>query len=230
MDNTLEYLLSRGLVRKGADGNDYIIIKSPKSPRGSAQTVGASSEYAVKVSDFLKAFAKVSGNNVSFNNTNTGLTADTVQAAIAELSGLTTIVNISSAQILAMGTTAVQLLPAPGVGEYYDVEKILLEVTGTVNYTVAADAYLYVYDNIFSAVYASDLLGGYASLDEQSTIAKMVSSPATISADDVPRIAGLGIGRELKLEYYSDGGPANPTLGNGTMRAIIEYKIRTFGA
>jgi hypothetical protein len=35
-----------------------------------------------------------------------------------------TIVNISSAQILAMGTTPIELLPAPGVGKYYEFDII----------------------------------------------------------------------------------------------------------
>ena len=152
-----------------------------------------------------------------------------VNSVIEDLGYEIAIVNISSAQILNMGSVGVELLPAPGEGMYYDVEKIMLEISGTVNYTVNSDAYLYVYDNIFSASYASDILGGYANLDEQKVISKMISSPATISADNVPRLSGLTTNRPLTLEYYSDGGPTNPTGGNGTMRVKIYYKIVEFG-
>lgn len=47
-----------------------------------------------------------------------------------------TIVNISSAQILNMGSSPIELLPQPGANKYYDIEKIIFEFTqGTDTYS-----------------------------------------------------------------------------------------------
>lgn len=50
---------------------------------------------------------------------------------------LTQVVNISSAQILTLGSSPVTLLTAPGANKYYDVKKVIVEYTyGTVEYAL----------------------------------------------------------------------------------------------
>ena len=133
-----------------------------------------------------------------------------------------TTVNISSAQILAMnsGSNPIELLPAAGVGKYYEIEKIVLEYTHlTTPYNCASDFFFLVMGGAINfstgilqnsadsvcicrwATYFDELDGGFA------------VSPRT--------------GINIPLRFYSNG---DVILGDGTIRAIITYKVRTFGA
>ena len=133
----------------------------------------------------------------------------------------TTIVNISSAQILAMGTTPIELLPAAGAYKYYDVEKIILEYTNnTTAYSLVDDFLRVTYSTL-----------GY-SIDKQVITAGV---DALCIADST---YGISVGNQLfsqallpnaSIELTTDNS-ANPTLGDGTLRVIITYTTRTFGA
>jgi hypothetical protein len=146
-----------------------------------------------------------------------------------------TIVNISSAQILNMGTTPVELLPAPGVDKYYDVEKIIIE-------------------NIFNLVaYSTRVLKisdeagivAYLELSEhQGNLVTVVNpftppNPIPFYVDDgdggtatanVNFIKNFDTDRRIIITALGfDLEPLDPTDGDGALRAIIKYKVRTFG-
>ena len=146
----------------------------------------------------------------------------TVVNAIPE-SPTTAIVNISSAQILAMGSSPIELLPAPGAGKYYSIDKVVLE-----------------YTHISSGYTLADLL----TLSQTSSYLTILSAAIITNSGNRAMVTTKGVGsldlvNEAALSEISDintaitlgtYGNSNPTLGNGTMRAIITYTVRTFGA
>jgi len=143
---------------------------------------------------------------------------DGVATPIGGGSGYTeTIVNISSAQILAMGTTPIELLPVAGANAYYDIDKIVLEY----NYNTTAYA---------NAPQPMPSMGNF--------YAEIVVDFLTSTNNDVVIINDFGrtptgsyeryiINQSLTLGDYNS---ANPTLGDGTLRVKMYYKIITFGA
>lgn len=133
----------------------------------------------------------------------------------------TTVVNISSAQILTMGTTPITLLPAPGVGMYYDIDKVVFEYTHvTTPYTFSVgDSMLITAPSI-----------GTVDVEIFSIIsfdAVIVFDGRQISPNNFayPNLSALNVPSELRMASIVD-----PTLGDGTLRAIITYTVRTFGA
>lgn len=105
---TLEYLIKEGLVRVSAENTDYVIIKTFTNSRGTQSTAAQTSEYAVKLSDFLAALEESAdiaavqaaltahindttdahdASAVSYVNTTSGLTAVDLQAAVDEIDG-----------------------------------------------------------------------------------------------------------------------------------------------
>jgi len=93
----LEYLIKEGLVRISPDDSDYIVIKSFTNPRAHLSTKAQTSEYVVKISDFMIAMGSLNLtahiNDLiaahiasAIANSPTGnLLATDVQAALAEL-------------------------------------------------------------------------------------------------------------------------------------------------
>jgi len=123
----------------------------------------------------------------------------------------TKVVDISSAEILAMGTTPIELLPTPGVGKYYEIENIILEYTHVSSpySTFASLAFLLGTNPLFY-------------IDGMIT----VSSNSFKKGTDTQFLANL-LNTALNL---STADSSDPTLGDGTLRVIIKYKTRTFGA
>lgn len=142
---------------------------------------------------------------------------------IASMSGgsdyTETIVNISSAEILAMGTSPVELLPAAGVNSYYDLEKIVLE-----------------YTHVTTAYTLLDLIGVYGNVTTYGLIYdNLISSSEDMSYLFTPIGAsdntGAGYAEKMnKNIVLSTVTSTNPEDGDGTIRVIIYHKTRTFGA
>lgn len=130
-----------------------------------------------------------------------------------------TIVNISSEQILSIGDTPIELLPAPGEGKYYDIKQILLEYSaGTTTYTFEISDLLRVLGyGVLEATFISD-----APFD-------MVFNPngSEISPNNTASGQFSFINFPVNLTVLSE---VNPTGGNGTLRAKIYHKTITFGA
>ena len=134
-----------------------------------------------------------------------------------------TIVNISSAQILAMGTTPIELLPAPGVGKYYDIDKITFEYThNTTAYTYSS--YLYVYGQTEYGVVTSLIT------DPNDKVWILRPNGTTPPVDGVENYS-FGYGEQLNNSVtIGTWDASNPTLGDGTLRVKVYYKTITFGS
>lgn len=146
---------------------------------------------------------------------------ETAFTAINALGGYTeTIVNISSAQILSMGSSPVQLLPAAGAGNYYDW-YVELEFTANSTPYTYSESYISVLGN--NSVFFSECLTGGAD-------AQYILKPSLELNDSVEGInytLGLALNQALLLKGYNS---TNPTLGDGTMRVKVYHKTITFGA
>jgi hypothetical protein len=149
------------------------------------------------------------------------------------------IVNISSADILSMGTTPIELLPAIGVNKYYDIDIIVFEMNLS-NYSLGGDTADFLKLDYNGAdithVISSKLIQSYEpcilvikNFYQKSTV-NIVSGPfgdlagAVVEPNSViyPQVAVNNI-------TLSTVDETNPTDGTDTMRAIIKYKVRTFG-
>lgn len=127
-----------------------------------------------------------------------------------------TIVNISSAQILSMGTSPIELLPAPGAGKYYDWYAIFEYNYGTAAYTNSAlavdftDDYIMI-ENIINA--------------SEDKYAKAFIVPYNNISGEMRSFA-YSLNKAITFTSYE----GNPTDGDGTLRAIIYHKTITFGS
>lgn len=134
-----------------------------------------------------------------------------------ELDGtIYTEVSISSAQIKAMGTTPIELLPAPGAGSYLEIDKCILE------YTAGATAYVFGIASNFGVRLGGSTVGseyGVGTLGNTSDNIMIFStshSPSTYLEN-----------RSLVITNEDSD---DPTLGDGTILAKIWYKVRTLGS
>ena len=135
-----------------------------------------------------------------------------------------TIVNISSAQILAMGSTPIELLPAAGVGKYYDINKMLFEFTyGNTVYAIdGVDPEYIIFPGAASGAVAN------------------ISPDVIISPNNYYLIINntfLDSNLQLQGNYALDqpltmttGNGQNFINGDGTLRIKIYHKTITFGA
>ena len=130
-------------------------------------------------------------------------------------------VEVSSAQILAMGSTPIELLPAPGANSYYLTDNVILEYThNTTAYTMAATDYVVV--------------SGAQQMSAEKTILTSTNNVQTVmkSSDGIDSVNDVNFswveGFNIPLELYGWDG-SNPTLGDGTLLVKIWYKEKTFG-
>lgn len=124
----------------------------------------------------------------------------------------TEIVEISSAEILTIGTTPITLLPAPGAGKYYDIESIIEEFTfGTIQYSLAGDTL--------------EITNGGFIWQNTSVILAEENVAAILVRTDNKDIVKMN-----QAVFISTTGGDDPTLGDGTLRIILKYKLKTFGA
>lgn len=140
-----------------------------------------------------------------------------------------TIVNISSAEISAMGYFPVELLPAPGVNTYYDFDKIILEYThGTVWYALD-DPYLYILSGTtefhIPSIFIKQSKNGIT--DNQAIVAKETTIGYIDSIENITYNQIVTLNGELTITTWNG---TDPALGNGTLRVKIYHKTITFGA
>jgi hypothetical protein len=223
------------------DGTKFLGVDSsvPTPENRSSQANGLSS--MVTIEEIAEKVGVINGTietpvdsaNVSYDNTISGIEATNVQTAIdklAELSGgsqyTETIVNIPSAQILAMGTTPIELLPAAGVGKYYDIEKVILEYTNvTTAYSLAIDYLQIEYNNnTYANLNKSIITQSDNALD---IIKNGQENDGTSEVNFTYGNSGM-LNQNVRLKVYNSS--TNPTLGDGTLRVKIYHKTITFGA
>jgi len=147
-----------------------------------------------------------------------------------------TIVNISSEQILNMGDTPVELLPAPDANQYYDIESIIIE--GSFN-TTAYSNVIYVILNGTRRIHAEPYNDGsyvltfnFNHFPEPTTVYSFINDLEEVQNVTINLVRPLIIDENRSVYLTAFGYNAeqtNPTGGDGTLRAIIKYKVRTFG-
>jgi len=156
---------------------------------------------------------------VSVNNLGIDINGNVVSDGYIE-------VNITSAQILTLGSTPVSILSAPGANKYY-------EYYGEAEYTHVSTAY----------TFANDLLGVLG----ENTYSGGLMHPGLINSaqNKVSQFTSSGPvdGTTIVAEYYGSFAKelnegvvlttlngTEPTLGDGTILVKIWYKVRTFGS
>jgi hypothetical protein len=132
-------------------------------------------------------------------------------------------VDITSSQILNMGTTPIELLPAAGTDKYYDL-KVALEYTyGTLGYAIPSnDQYLVGGGNSYNGT-----LFRHSSFNQGSDIVLLsqIGAPMEVNSSDV--FASVYFKNDNIVLTTFDGN--DPSGGDGTIKAKIWYKIITFG-
>lgn len=142
----------------------------------------------------------------------------------------TTTVDISSAQILSMGTTPIELLPVLPALSYYDIDSILLEYTfDSTNYTIAEPLYAF-FGNAEYFTISERIINGNASV-LKARVAGVIDQDlvATGTGAFINMDIDVNVGGDTSL-LLTTWNNTDPTLGDGTLRAIITYTTRTFGA
>lgn len=138
-----------------------------------------------------------------------------------------TVVSLNPIQIKSLGTPFT-LLNSPGANKYYDIQKIIIEYTfGTVAYAIPTSLTLY-------------LDGAFDSYIDKTLLTSATNSVCTISGNLRNTLTvGSGSG-SVQVKTNKDvldaalilGTPNgdNPTTGDGTVRIIIYYEVKTFGS
>lgn len=153
---------------------------------------------------------------------------DQVEKTFDSLGYTRKIVDLSSVQLLSLGTSPVELLPAPGVDKYYDIDKIVVEFKhGTTPYKLNGVTLLSFQkssgstyptpssigiNNGFEAYYLGDNSEG----DKISCSLSMSSSFSPVN------------GNMLIRSEDNNGNTINMSYGDGIMRITIYYKVLTF--
>jgi hypothetical protein len=136
----------------------------------------------------------------------------------------TTIVNISSSQILNMNGEPgnnIELLPAPGLNKYYQVDNIILEYTHNTTPYANVGSYFFIDGGGFfnQRVQSEFIIVSYSN-------AQIINPSPNFTDSFFVFNATMEILDQPLLFKSSDNTITN---GDGTMRAIIKYKIKTFG-
>ena len=145
-----------------------------------------------------------------------------------------TIVNISSSQILNMGTTPIELLPASGENKYYDIESIILESNQPQYDLGGVNDFIKVTMGFIELTISRELLEANG-LPRVTVLRNfLVQSQGTWgnypTLDTYYRTNNHdSIQTNVNMILFLTENPTNPENCNGTLRAIIKYKVKTFG-
>jgi len=137
---------------------------------------------------------------------------------------ITEIRNIDKNEILSMGTSPIPLLPYPDPGTYYVVSNIIFEYShGSLDYEFdPSTSYMILYGVYIAQIDLKVLENAQDSLCiVDSNVAVLQLNPS-ISA-----FRTLQIGKTI---YLSTNNFTDLVQGDGTLRAIITFEIRTWGA
>ena len=123
--------------------------------------------------------------------------------------------TLTSAEILALGTTPITLIAAPGAGKAIWVKNVYSRIN--YNTTTYSDNILYL--NINGATDNVGELNAFL----KSTITKF--SKFNIFSDFLPSATSTGFLENSALKISSN---TNPTTGNSTIDVLVEYQILDF--
>ena len=134
------------------------------------------------------------------------------------------VINVSSAQILSMGSSPIQLLPNAGLNKYYIFEGVLEFIGSKPSYSMpdSTSAIRIYYDQSFNGAGCYFNKAFLISKDKSVIPFTSIPNVGTNNAQN-----GIGLNSSIFLST-NDGG--NPTTGTGTIRIVLRYKVKTFGA
>lgn len=153
-----------------------------------------------------------------------------VQQLLDLITGITepsyTELSISSSDILNMGSSPIVLLPVPGVNNYYDIDRIVLEYSGgSSTYNFGVNNFPTVFFSGFNK-YQIITNGGWDTNDRIWIVIFAASELANDGSQDYPKVTSQDKNESIIFTTWTG---ANPTTGDGTILAKIWYKVRTFG-
>lgn len=141
------------------------------------------------------------------------------QIALPQVLGQRATVILTSAQLLALQTTAIQIVPPPGNGFYLRPGKLSLQFKPkTTAYTIANA------DNAFRLEYVgktTSLIAPLATGLVDQTVGETIDQAPAVGQTVLARTAVEGLGLELKLI----GTTPALTLGDGTVQVNLDYSV-----
>lgn len=179
------------------------------------------------------SWSQMDGNLITLNDQIKALTdaLSSANATIADLSrrlGETTAVEVSSVEILNLGSRPVVLLPSPGDNNYYAIKSVRVEYfdKGT-PYTVgtASNPYIFITTNSTSNMFLQKAFIT-TSGDKAFHFTHFEGGLDTTNVLNY-QYNGTSINKAIELKTW---GNVNPTLGNGILRFVFNYTIEKLGA
>lgn len=158
------------------------------------------------------------------NGVSEKFTLDDLKAYLEASEWTEVVINVSSAQILSMGSSPIQLLPNAGLNKYYVFEGGL-EFIGTGNQYIFSPekAVTIYYDQSFNKA------GCYFYIDlfesKNSSVTPFTSIPNIGNNSNYQN--GILLNSSIYLSTLNGN---NPISGTGTIRIVLRYKVKTFGA
>jgi hypothetical protein len=169
---------------------------------------------------------------VSYDNTDSGLTATDIQAALDEvvasptLGYTETIVNLTQGQLRTMGAAPKEILPAPGANTYYEYSGVIEYTRNTIDFDWGGGAIMIGDEQNYSGTWIRvDNLSG-----ENFVISFSSSQPVWgVTLDAAVRALTQPTPLNQPIIITTSNG-VDPTLGNGSFRIKIYHRTITFGA
>jgi hypothetical protein len=150
-------------------------------------------------------------------------TLDDLKAYLEASEWTEVIINVSSAQILSMGKTPIQILPKAGDSKYYIFEGVLEFTAGNLQYDCGVETLFGIYYNN-----SQNIPGCYFSTDSIES-----KNSNVIPFSSIPNFGTNNVQNGIAFDdsiFLSTQKGNNPTSGTGTIRIVLRYKVKTFGA
>lgn len=137
------------------------------------------------------------------------------------------IITVLPAAVLTLGTVGAQLVSGQGADRYFTEMDIALEyIPGTIAYDLGLGTILSVSYDGGSYIAKADAFA----LSDTVEAAWMLKISPTYEITDNPVFGNVEFNSAVVLKLQdASGGDVDPTLGDGSLRAVVTYKYRAFG-